>query len=823
MEIKSRTVKPHTKRKVGRKVLRGVKHIITPFFKGILVGAGVVALAVALTIAGYQYVYHLVNPDIKHFINTLPAQSTKLYTEDGTLLYEIFGELKRTYVPLTDISVHAQHATIAIEDKDFYSHKGLSVPSIVRSALMDYYVKDTVYGGSTITQQLVKNTILTNEKSIVRKVAEIIWAIELERRLSKEEILERYLNQIPYGRNAAGIEAASKSFFNKSAKDLDISESAYLAALPQAPSLYNPDGQGRELLDARKNYIIDQMLAQGFISSNEHDAAIAKTVTFAPNTDTIIAPHFVFWVKQELITQYGKEAVLSKGYKVYTTLDMRLQRLAEDAVKMYAEKNSKRYNAHNAALVAVDPKDGYVKAMVGSKDYFGTSEPTGCKVGKDCLFEPNANVATSLRQPGSSFKPYVYATAFGEDFKFTPATIVSDVSKNFSTPGAPAYIPHNYNGVQYGKVPVRKALAGSLNIAAVNTLSQIGTASVMTTIRSVGITAPMENCGLALALGSCEISLLEHVGGFATFANMGKHNDVTGIAKIEDGYGKTILQSPPQNKPAINPQAAYELIDIMTDNNARTFIFGSKTPLVLKDRKVAAKTGTTQNWKDGWTVGFTPSLAVGVWAGNNDGTLMYPGSDGVFVAAPLWNSFMTEALKDTPPEEFAEPNGIVRAAINPRTGKVMKATSSKQKLEVLAGYAVPIDEIKLPVIATPQVKKPIIPGVNVDGTQEATVIVGPLQNEVITQTPFDVKVYTGSSTEETEVELFIDGQKIATKKSPPFLFTIASPLKNTWHTITAKATHFGLLESSYTIKVKTFFNPPAVNPRGTTEEPTTKP
>lgn len=789
---------------------------IVTLAKGVALGIAMVGCVVLGAIGAYKYIHHIVSPDIEKFLHTEPAQSTKLYAKDGTLLYEIYQDVKRTYVPLHSISPHVQHATIAIEDKDFYRHDGISIPALVRSAFLDYYAGDTIYGGSTITQQLVKNSILTPEKSVIRKVAEIIWARELEKNLSKEEILERYLNLVPYGRNTAGIEAAAQSYFGKSAKDLTIAESAYLSALPQAPSLYNPDGKNRALLDGRARYIIKIMAEQGYIDQKIATTTQLSTVQFHPRTEPILAPHFVLWLKGELIKELGEETVLSGGLRVYTSLDLDLQGLAESTVKEYAAKNTLQYRAANAALVAIEPGTGQVLAMVGSRDYFGTPEPKGCRVGSNCYFDPNTNVALSLRQPGSSFKPHVYATAFGEEFKFTPATLVADISKNFSSAGATPYRPRNYNGAQYGWIPVRKALAGSLNIAAVHTLSKIGTEPVIAHLRSMGVTAPLSGCGLSLALGSCELTLLEHTNGFATYANLGKYNPVTGIVKIEDPHNKIIFQQPPQNQQIMPAAAAYELIDILTDNDARAFIFGKNSPLTLRDRKVAAKTGTTQDWKDGWTLGFTPELAVGVWTGNNDGSLMKPGADGVFTAAPIWNKFMSEALKNVPPSNFAEPYGISRVAVDSR-GRIIKPRSVRQKMEVMADYAIPVVAINPIAPRVLSVRAPKVP--QDSNGAETTVILEPYANQIIKTNPFEVKVYTGSSTLETTVDLLIDGKIVATKTTAPFLFTVPDNLKNGWHTLTARARHFNSFESEHTVRVKTFFNPPPISPRGEAGNP----
>lgn len=784
---------------------------------GIFAGLSCVGLVVAAAGGAYWLVYRAVAPDIRTFIEGTPPESTKLYAADGTLLYEIYSGEKRTSIPLAEVSPAFRNAILAAEDRDFYEHPGISFTSIIRASILNAFFPEQLSGGSTITQQLVKNIILTPERSLYRKIAEAIWARELERHLSKDQILAAYINDISFGRNTAGIEAASRAYYNKPARTLTIAESAYLAAIPKAPSLLRPDGSNTEALEERKRYILAGMRELGTITAEEYEQAQAETVRFAEMHDPIIAPYFVFWLKQELIRKYGEELILHKGVEVYTTLDLRLQQQAEETIAAFTEKNAKAYRSHNAALVAIDPRTGNVLAMVGGKDFHGVPSPAGCTPGKNCMFDPQTNVATALRQVGSSFKPYVYLTAFGEDFKYTPATIISDRSKNFSAPGAPAYIPQNYTGQQFGNVPIRKALAGSLNIAAVNTLSQIGPDAVVETLRSLGVTAPLANCGLALALGSCEMSLLEHTNGFAAIANMGKYNPATGVTRITTTDGKTIMQTSPENKQVVSAQAAYELIDIMTDNDARAYIFGKKNPLGYADRAVAAKTGTTQNWKDGWTVGFTPSLAVGVWTGNNNGALPKPGSDAIVTAAPLWQAYMDAVLAGTQPEQFAEPDGITRLTINPATGKVLTAKNAKGKTEVFASYAIPYDSFQLPkkkTKPTPALPaKPNYADLLASG-EESTVILEPWAGDTVDHTPFDVKVYTGTSTTDTIVELSLDGRTIAKKTEAPFLFTISELLPNGPHTLTAKATHFGLLESSQTIQFHTLFNPPPVNPRG---------
>lgn len=608
-------------------------------------------------------------------------QSTKIYARDGTtLLYEIHGEAKRTLVELKDIPDNVKHATVAIEDKNFYTNVGVDWKGILRAVYANITSGDlTGQGGSTITQQFVKNAILTNEKKYTRKIKEAVLAIQLEQKFTKDEILQLYLNEIPYGQNAYGIEAASQTYFNKSVKDLSLAESAYLAALPQAPSFYAPNGSHRDRLDARKNTVLDEMERQGYISNEERDAAKNQVVIFNKIKTAIKAPHFVLYVQELLAEKYGQKTLEEGGLNVVTTLDWNMQQIAEKAVKEGAQKNQTKYNAENASLVAIDPKTGQIVAMVGSRDYF------------DDQIDGQVNVSLRLRQPGSSFKPYVYAAGFKEGM--SPATMLVDVRTSFGSYGGKDYSPNNYDGSSHGVLSIRKAMAGSLNIPAVKVLALTGVQDAIDTAKDMGITSQLDTdvCGLSLVLGGCEVKLLDHVSAMGVFANMGVRNDHTPILKITDSKNKTLEEYEQNSREVIDPQVAYEIVSIMTDNNARSFIFGSKSPLILSDRVVGAKTGTTQAWKDGWTLGYTPSLVAGVWAGNNNSKEMKPGADGVLVAAPIWNQFMREVLKGTPPETFKEPEGIQRVYIDSISGKLPTEYTRATKEEVFASFAVPKD------------------------------------------------------------------------------------------------------------------------------------
>jgi 1A family penicillin-binding protein len=679
---KKRTTLSH---RVIRHVTDGVKHVL------IVSSLTFVGIFAVLFLAGVGTIlyFNATLPTYEELANRDVPESSKVYSRDGTLLYEFHGEYKRTKVSLNDISPYLKQATIAIEDRDYYNHGAISLTGIGRALMANYKAGDVTQGGSTITQQFVKNALLDRSRSFTRKIREVLLAYKIESHFSKDEILELYLNEIPYGRNAYGAEAASQTYFGKSAKDLTLAESAYLAALPQAPSRLSPSGGNPEALDSRKELVLRSMFAQGMISELELNQGTYQQVSFKQSKTPILAPYFVSWIQNYLTDKYGREFLEEGGLKVYTTLDLNLQGLAEQVVKEGAETNAKKYNAYNAALVAVEPATGKILAMAGGKDYFGLPEPKGCIPGANCRFEPNVNAATSERQPGSSFKPYAYVTAFQRQFGYTPMSKILDAPTVFGYNRGKPYIPRNYDGSSHGLITMRKALAGSLNVPAVKTLSLVGVDNVIGTARALGISSPLKDCGLTLVLGGCEVKLVDHVSAFAVLANGGKGSGGTPFLKIEDKHGKVLEEYKDPTKQAVEPEAVYELISILTDDPSRQYIFGAKSPLTLPDRTVAVKTGTTQAWKDGWTIGFTPQLAAGVWTGNNDGTLMKAGADGVFTAAPIWHKFMEEALKGQPALEFPVPDGIIQIALDRSTNRLASPGSKNVRMEPFPWYALP--------------------------------------------------------------------------------------------------------------------------------------
>lgn len=584
--------------------------------------------------------------------------STKIYDRTGeVLLYDIHGAEKRTLVELDNISNYAKWAVVAAEDKDFYQHGGFDFKAILRAVLMDVLRGGKFQGGSTITQQFVKNAILSREKTISRKLKELILAYRIEKSFSKDEILKMYFNEIPYGSTIYGIEAASLTFFNKKAKDLDLVESAILATIPKAPSYYSPYGNHLDDLEGRARYIMGAMAEEGYITNEELENSKKEDVLkkIQPKQDNLKAPHFSLLIKDLLTQKYGAELVESGGLKITATLDWKTQQIAEEEVRKGAENNAKKYNGHNAALVAMDNKTGQILALVGSRDYFGKPAPEGCKPGVDCQFDPAVNVALRPRQPGSSFKPIVYATAFSKGY--TPETVLYDVVTTFKAQPKD-YTPHNYDDKERGPVTIRQALAGSLNIPAVKTLYLAGVEQVLNLAEKMGYTTLKDRSrfGLSLVLGGAEVKLLEQVVGFSVFANEGEYVPPSFILKIEDQNGRVLEEwQAPKTKKTLETIVVRQVTGILSDNPARTYIFGSNSALFLGDRPVAAKTGTTNDWRDGWTIGFTPSLVAGVWVGNNDNTPMKQKADGVYTAGPIWNAFMKRVLEKKPIETFTPP------------------------------------------------------------------------------------------------------------------------------------------------------------------------
>jgi penicillin-binding protein 1C len=606
---------------------------------------GIIAIiAILFLTLGYAVLWATLAPipSIENFENRQVAQSTKIYDRTGNIvLYDVHGTMRRTAVPLDQISKYVQEAAIATEDATFYQNAGFRPLSFLRAIFVDLFSGSYQQGGSTITQQVVKNALLTQDKTITRKIKEIILALRLTKVYSKDQILNTYLNEIPYGGTIYGIQEASQYFFGADAKDVDLAQAAYLAALPAAPTYYSPYGNHRGALDARKNLVLGRMRDLGVITADEYAQASSEQVQFRDEADAgIKAPHFVFYVREYLEKKYGADAVDQQGLHVVTTLDYDLQQKAEASVAKFAPDMLKNFNASNEGLVAIDPKTGQVLAMVGSKGYF------------DDTIDGKVNVTLANRQPGSSFKPFVYATAFEKGF--TPDTVLFDLPTQFSTACAPSdntndtppcYSPSNFDGSFKGPMTMRSGIAQSENVPSVKVLYLAGIKDSLMTAQSLGITTlgDANQYGLTLVLGGGEVNLLEMTGAYSVFANDGVKNTPTGILRVEDNQGNVLESYADASSRVLDPQIARLINDVLSDNVARAPEFGADSPLNFSGYDVADKTGTTNDFHDVWVLGYTPGIAVGAWAGNNDNTAMAK-KIAAFIIAPMWHDFMAQAL-----------------------------------------------------------------------------------------------------------------------------------------------------------------------------------
>ncbi|MEK7464356.1 MAG: transglycosylase domain-containing protein [Patescibacteria group bacterium] len=591
-------------------------------------------------------------------------QSTKLYDRTGAiLLYEIHGEEKRTIIPFDQIPGVLKEATLAAEDINFYKSRGFDIKGIARAFLTNLKEGRFAQGGSTITQQLAKNMFLSSERTIIRKVKELILAIELESKYNKDEIFSLYLNQIPYGSNAYGVEAASQTYFNKSSKELTLSESAVLASLPRAPSFYSPWGSHLKDLLSRKDYVLDRMAEVGFITKEDANAGKGEKIEFAPpSIGKILAPHFSLAVKDYLARQFGEDEVENGGLRVITTLDWEMQQIAERVVLEGAIKNEELYSGKNAALVAEDPKTGQILAMVGSRDYF------------DVENEGNFNVATQgLRQPGSALKPFAYLAAFEKGY--SPKSVVFDVPTEFTSndincpvivdfsaeKNKDCFHPQNFDGVFRGPVSLENGLAQSINIPSVKTLYLAGSDNVLDKIHQFGIKTLNERgrYGLSLILGGGEVKLIDLVSAYSTLSQEGVRHDQSLILKVESSDGKLVEEYSDKTNRASEANYVRLINQILSDIELRSGLLQSSLPLtIFSGKDVALKTGTTNDYRDAWAMGYTPSFVVGVWAGNNDNKAMERRGSSILAAVPIWSAFLKETLLKYPSETFQAPDPI---------------------------------------------------------------------------------------------------------------------------------------------------------------------
>lgn len=605
------------------------------------------------------------------------TESTILYDRNGKQIYDISGEERRILLTSSQIPDIAKKATVSIEDRKFYSHHGVDFLAIIRGTILKPFTGKGIQGGSTITQQYIKNAILSPKRSIARKIKEVILAWELEFIYSKDEILTLYLNEIPYGGNVYGIEAASQAYYGKSINEgLTLAQIATLAAIPQRPTYLSPYGTHVKSLITRKNLVLEDMVKTGAITQEEADIAKKEAPLeakdFAKPKDNFPAPHFVMYIKEQLADKYGETSVERGGLRVTTTLDLNMQQMAEEAMNDQA-KTLDKVKASNASLVAMDPKNGQILAMVGSVDYFDRDN------------EGNFNVATAQRQPGSAGKPIVYANLL-QKTNYAPGSPLWDVQTDFGK-----YQPNNFDGKFHGPVSIRKALGNSFNIPAVKALAITGLPSFFDLARDMGITTfdkRKDDLGLSVALGGGEVKLVDLVSAYTVFANNGDKAPTTSLLKIQDSRGKVLDEWEDNKKNVLKPEVAYEINSILSDEEAKRPTFaGLLGVLSVRGKTTAVKTGTTDSYRDAWTIGYTPSLVAGVWAGNNDNSQMNRGG-GSTAAAPIWHGFMVKALKDKSDEPFFRPSTISEETIDFLSGKKPTPASGQLIKDIFAPWQV---------------------------------------------------------------------------------------------------------------------------------------
>ncbi len=765
-------------------------------------------------------------PDPNKLGDRQVAQSTKIYDRTGEeLLYEIFADKKRTIVELEDIPSYVVNAAIAVEDSKFYEHRGIRLTSIIRAALSNFLHLGSGRGGaSTLTQQLVKNAIVGNEKKINRKIKEAILSLQLERKYTKQEILKLYFNEIPYGSTNYGIESAAQSYFGKSSKDLSLAEAATLAGMVKAPTFYlnNPDD-----LKDRRDFVLLRMEQEGFITATQKEKSQAEPLELKERLSGIEAPHFVLHVKELLTEQFGEKLVETGGLKVTTTLDYDLHKIAEEEITAFLDEKGagELYNIGNAALSAIDPENGQVLVMVGSKDFF--NEETDGQV----------NVALRPRQPGSSFKPFVYTAGF--EAGYTPETLLYDAITNFDARAGQSYLPKNYDLKERGPITVRQALQGSLNIPAVKMLYLVGVDTMVNFANGFGYTTlqDRDRFGLSMVLGGAEVKLLEHTNAYATLAREGEHHELGFILKVESADGEELTKWKDHSSRALDKKLAATISGVLSDDNARAYIFGTGSTLTLPGRPVAAKTGTTNDYRDGWTLGYTPQLAAGVWAGNNDNTPMKR-AGGSVAASPIWNGFMRRAHEGKPVKGFPEApatktskpvlngttGGKVTLQVDTISGKLATSSTPEEFIEERT-YLQPHSILHYVKRSDPRGSEPSNPqedaqyigwetgvqdwinkkiqegenvllelppteydDVHTDELSPSIVFTSPNQNTMFSSRTISASVDVSAPRGIAQVKYFIDGDQVQTQNNFPFSLNFnARLLENGDHTLSARA------------------------------------
>lgn len=677
---KEATKSPITKSPSDRKF--EILNSILSKISGILIAVIVVVFVV--------FIYYSKDlPDPNSLSNKGNETGTKIFDRNGNSIFELYGDKNRVLIKLEDVPQNMINATMSAEDAEFYTHSGFSAKGMAR-AIYNTATGKGLQGGSTLTQQVVKNSLLTQDRTVDRKVKELILSLQIESKYSKEDILQMYFNETPYGGQNYGIYAASKAYFAKDPKDLTLSESAYLAGLPQRPSYYSPFSSNKEAGIERRNTVLSLMRNFGwvgrdgqrqYITEEEYNQAISEKLNFKPSAAIFKAPHFVFYVKDKLIEMYGEDVVENGGLQVKTTLDLNIQENAEKIMAQVLEKE-KVFGVGNAAEIILDTKTGHLLSMIGSKNYFGTPEPAGCETAstaeKGCVFDPFFNVTTATRQPGSAIKPVTYAGLL--ESGFTPAFTFMDVPTTFTGTGVgdnKSYTPVNYDGVYRGPVSMRKSLGNSLNIPAVKALSILGMDKFLDLAKKMGISTFTDKSrfGLSLTLGGGETKLIELTSAYTVFGNAGIYNEPVAILEIKDSKGNVIYQAPEQRgQRALSEETAYQISDILSDDGARSAVFGFGSQLFIPNHQVAVKTGTTNNKRDNYAIGYTPSYTVGVWVGNsNNQPLNQAIASGVSGATPIWSDTMKFLLKDKPTtgsnvEKFNPTSNLIKVEVDERTG-----------------------------------------------------------------------------------------------------------------------------------------------------------
>lgn len=652
------------------KIKRYTKNIKTPgylpkyfSFKKMFMSLTLIIILAVIGITTFYFYFLKDLPSPTRLSKSTQSYSTQIYDRGGQLLYTIYANRNQTFVPLEKIPKTLSQATIAIEDKNFYKHGAVDFRAILRALYSTAFHKQ-LQGGSTLTQQLVKNGLLTPERTLTRKIKELVLAVIVEFKYPKDKILEMYLNQVPYGGTSYGVEAAAQTYFGKQVKDLSLAEQAYLSGLPEAPSTFSPLGSHPELGKKRQKEVLRKMLEQGYINKKQFDKAIAEELRFQKITNPIKAPHFVFYVKDLLIDKYGEQTVGQGGLKVYTSLDLKLQDFAQETVASEVAKLKQNKVGNGAALI-VNPTTGEILAMVGSKDWYDSKDG-------------NMNMTAQQLQPGSSIKPLNYAVGLLKGY--TAATPFVDAQLCFPSPGTTSYCPRNYDGKFHGVVQMRYALGNSFNIPAVEMLKINTLESMIATASAMGITSFKDpsRYGLSLTLGGGEVTMLDMTTAFGVFANQGYRIDLHPILKITSPKGEILEQyDPPKSsifgKKVLPPSVAWIISDILADNNARLLEFGPDSELKINKKYVSVKTGTTNDFKDNWTIGYTPQFVVAVWVGNNDRTPMSGLVSGLTGAAPIWRVLMTHMLEGKDIKTPPRPTDVITKAVCITSGLLPRA------------------------------------------------------------------------------------------------------------------------------------------------------